>query len=233
MRLLSFCKTTACVCSALSTDVTGDVSWRSGSKAALSISIFSYVIVGPSHCQKNNSMGVCDCGDEEIARVVKKEGPNNGRWFVCCPRPVNPCKHFKWIAKPPPHEKRQLPSEVPERQPSPELMEVLPQEKRQRTIEDIIAELKEELGPHAEVSVNIRFLLYWPLSLRKYMLMRSRSLSPSHQGRATAGSAVPMTKAEQVSHLMSVIAPPHLPQLRSGTVSWTGQRPFVKAPAQI
>ncbi|CAH2001979.1 unnamed protein product [Acanthoscelides obtectus] len=39
----------------------------------------------------------CTCGQPACLRTVNKEGPNKGRQFYCCPKPMGEgCKFFKW-----------------------------------------------------------------------------------------------------------------------------------------
>ncbi|VEN63039.1 unnamed protein product, partial [Callosobruchus maculatus] len=39
----------------------------------------------------------CNCGQQAALRTVNKEGPNKGRQFYCCPKPIGEgCKFFKW-----------------------------------------------------------------------------------------------------------------------------------------
>nr|CAI5864351.1 unnamed protein product [Callosobruchus analis] len=39
----------------------------------------------------------CMCGQQAVLRTVNKEGPNKGRQFYCCPKPMGEsCKFFKW-----------------------------------------------------------------------------------------------------------------------------------------
>ncbi|XP_060521487.1 DNA topoisomerase 3-alpha [Cylas formicarius] len=45
----------------------------------------------------------CNCGLAAVARTVQKEGPNRGRRFYCCSKPVNEqCQFFQWADEPRP-----------------------------------------------------------------------------------------------------------------------------------
>src|SRR3989338_7174839 len=40
----------------------------------------------------------CDCGEDAVSQIVRKEGPNKGRSFYSCPS--RSCKFFKWSTAP-------------------------------------------------------------------------------------------------------------------------------------
>jgi DNA topoisomerase-3 len=40
---------------------------------------------------------ICKCGKEKITRTVKKDTPNKGRKFFCCPTNPSCCNSFEWL----------------------------------------------------------------------------------------------------------------------------------------